>query len=368
VVNKSRNLIIRENLGTFDNPQGRDHEMGIPLVRATALYPMMTAMNEINVPSAKLLDEARIPQIDCCNPNDWICTERILHLDNLVCRKGGVPSLAFLAANAASIADMGEFGKHVQQAPTLKAALDRYCDKQIYYRSSSNCYLIWGQNYIWFCRQTKGFFRDGFEQLELYVLAEMITVVRLAAGPNWWPGKLYFQSHQSPSFQDAAEDAGTKLAFNQEFGGFAIPRSMLVRPLRYKDASRLSENISNDAAEFWKPASDDFVGSLQQIMPCYMRDGDIKIELVAEILGFSIRSLQRQLSQRGMCYRDLVEQIRFQTALKLLRQRELSLIDISINLGYGHAASFTRAFRRWAGTSPKKFRAQMVLEYRGSIA
>ncbi len=271
-------------------------------------------------------------------------------------------------ANAASIADMGEFGKHLLQSSTLNEVLDRYCDKQIYYRSSSSCYLMYGQNCIWLCRQTTRFFQEGYEQLELYALAEMIKVVRLAAGPNWWPQRLYFQSHRSPSFQDAAEDAGAELRFKQEFSGFAIPLSMLALPLRYKDGSRASGYFSNGTVENWKPASDDFIHSLRQILPCYMRDGDIKIELVAEILGLSIRTLQRQLAQRGLCYRDLVEQVRFQIALNLLKQRDLKLIDIAIELGYGHAASFTRAFHRWAGTSPKKFRDRMVPEHPGPEA
>lgn len=342
--------------------------MGISLVRATTLYPMMLAMDKINVSSSKLLDEARIPQIDYCNPGDWISTERVLYLDSLVSRKGRVSSLAFFAAEAASIADMGEFGKHLLQSATLNETLDRYCDNQIYYRSSASCYLMRGQKCIWLCRQTRGYFQEGYEQLELYALAEMIRVVRLAAGPDWWPQRLYFQSHRSPSFQDAAEDAGVELRFKQEFGGFAIPVSMLALALRYKDGSRASECFSDGAVEFWKPASDDFIGSLRQILPCYMRNGDIKIELVAEILGWSIRTLQRQLAQRGLCYRDLVEQVRFRIALNLLKQRDLKLIDIAIDLGYGHAASFTRAFHRWAGTSPKKFRDRMVLEYRGPFA
>ena len=336
--------------------------MGVPLVRATALYPMMVAMNKINVSSSNLLDEARLPQIDCCNPNDWISTERVLYLDNLASRKGGVSSLAFFAAEAASIADMGEFGQHLLQSSTLNVALDRYCDNQIYYRSSASCYLMHGKNCIWLCRQTRRFFQEGGEQLELYALAEMINVVRLAAGPNWWPERLYFQSNRSASFQDAAEDAGTNLRFKQEFGGFAIPLSMLNLALRFKDDSRASEYFSNDTVEYWKPASDDFIDALQQILPCYMRDGDIKIELMAEILCMSVRTLQRQLAQRALCYRDLVEQVRFQMALKLLRQRDLKLIDIAIDLGYGHAASFTRAFHRWTGTSPRNFRDQMVLE------
>ena len=342
--------------------------MGIPMVRATTLYPMMVAMEQINVSSPKLLDEASIPQIDCCNPNDWISTERILYLDSLVCRKEKISSLAFFAAEAASIADMGEFGKHVLESSTLNETLNRYCDNQVYYRSSSNSFLMQGRECIWLCRQARGLLKEGFEQQELYTLAEMIKVVRLAAGPNWWPGKLYFQSHRSPSFQDAAEDAGTELRFKQEFGGFAIPLSMLTLPLRYKDGSRAGEYFSNDVVEFWKPASDDFIDSLRQIMPCYLRDGDIKIENIAEILGLSVRTLQRQLAQRGLCYRDLVEQVRFQIALNLLKRSDLKLIDIAIDLGYGHAASFTRAFHRWAGTSPKKFRDRLVLEHPGPYA
>ncbi len=81
--------------------------MGIPLVRATALYPIFVAMDEINLSSDKLLDEARIPRIDCCNPGDWISTERTLHLETLMRREGGIPSAAFYVAEAASIADMG---------------------------------------------------------------------------------------------------------------------------------------------------------------------------------------------------------------------------------------------------------------------
>ena len=336
--------------------------MGIPLVRATALHPMIVAMEEINVSSAKLLDEARIPRLDCCNPGDWISTERMVYLETLMRRESGIPSAAYYVANAASIADMGEFGKLVLQSSTLKEALDRFCDNLIYYRSSASCYLMRGRNSLWVCRQTRGSFDEGYEQLELFALAEMIKVARLAAGPEWWPDNLHFQSRRSPSFQDAAEDAGVELRFNQEFGGFAIPLPLLALPLRYKDGGAASEFFPNDTTEYWKPAADDFIGSLRQILPCYMRDGEIKVELVAEVLGFSVRTLQRQLAQHGICYRDLVEQVRFQSALKMLKQRDLKLIEIAIDLGYGHAASFTRAFHRWAGTSPKMFRDQVVME------
>lgn len=343
-------------------------EMNISLVRATALSPMFAAMEQFNINSSMLLNDAHLPQVDCCDPNDWIPSERLLHLDEMVRQKAGIPSFAVFAAEAASIGEMGEFGKQLYQSSTLNDALSRYCDNHKFYRNSAKCYLMRGQNCIWLCRQTNGHFEIGFEQLEIYALSEMIKVVRLAMGPNWWPDRLYFQSEGAPSFQDLAEEAGTELRFKQEFGGFGIPLSSLVLPLRFSDADSAYEYSTGADEEYWKPASDEFIGILRQILPSYMRDGDIKIEMIAEILDLSIRSLQRQLAQRGLCYRDLLEQVRFQMALNMLKQGDLKLIEIAIDLGYGHAASFTRAFHRWAGTSPKKFREQLVTESRGSLA
>lgn len=183
-------------------------------------------------------------------------------------------------------------------------------------------------------------------------------------GPDWWPDRLYFQSEHARSFQDRAEDAGTELRFKQEFGGFAVPLSILPRALRYKDAGAGYERHPGAGDKYWKPASDEMIAVLRQILPCYMRAGDVKIEMVAEILELSIRSLQRQLARRGLCYQDLLEQVRFQLALDMLKQGDRNLMEIAIDLGYGHAASFTRAFHRWAGTSPKKFRERLAMECR----
>ena len=130
--------------------------MRISVVRATTMGPILTAMAQINVPTEKLLDEARLPQIDCCNPNDWVSSECLLNLGDLARRKAEIPSFAFLAAQAGTIADMGQFGKHLIEAPNLGEALNRYCENHIYYRSSANCYLMRGQKIIWLCHLMAG--------------------------------------------------------------------------------------------------------------------------------------------------------------------------------------------------------------------
>ena len=54
---------------------------------------------------------------------------------------------------------------------------------------------------------------------------------------------------------------------------------------------------------------------------------------------------------------ELIDEVRFLTARQLIIQSE-KLADIATHLGYADAGSFTRAFERWTGMSPMKYRKQ----------
>jgi AraC-like DNA-binding protein len=70
----------------------------------------------------------------------------------------------------------------------------------------------------------------------------------------------------------------------------------------------------------------------------------------------SNRTLQRRLAAHGVSFNELIDQIRFDMAKQLLEDKVISVTDISGELGYTDPASFTRAFRRWAGVSPRQHR------------
>jgi AraC-like DNA-binding protein len=80
------------------------------------------------------------------------------------------------------------------------------------------------------------------------------------------------------------------------------------------------------------------------------------IKETAEKLGVSTRTLRRRLEEKGTSYSVLVEGVRRKRAEELLARTRLSVEQIADALGYAETASFTHAFKRWTGSSPRQFR------------
>lgn len=79
---------------------------------------------------------------------------------------------------------------------------------------------------------------------------------------------------------------------------------------------------------------------------------------VAERLGFSERTLQRRLAEEGQNLQALNDGIKQRLAERLLRESRMDLHGIAQCLGYAEAASFSRAFQRWTGQSPGRWKRQ----------
>lgn len=71
---------------------------------------------------------------------------------------------------------------------------------------------------------------------------------------------------------------------------------------------------------------------------------------LAAFVGYTPRALQRRMACEAVTHSDLAEDARRFQAERLLG--ELSVTQVSRALGYSNPTAFTRAFRRWNGTSP----------------
>jgi AraC-like DNA-binding protein len=77
---------------------------------------------------------------------------------------------------------------------------------------------------------------------------------------------------------------------------------------------------------------------------------------IAAAVGMSVRSLHRHLGECGVTYQELRDQVRRDLAVDYLKSSHLTVEQIAQLVGYGEAASFRKAFRRWTGKAPGEFR------------
>lgn len=88
------------------------------------------------------------------------------------------------------------------------------------------------------------------------------------------------------------------------------------------------------------------------------RRGEFRVEALARHLGASPRSLQRRARAEGLELRQMIDAARQVRAVTYLRNDTLSLDEIAERLGYSEARSFGRAFARWTGFTPLRWREQ----------
>lgn len=84
--------------------------------------------------------------------------------------------------------------------------------------------------------------------------------------------------------------------------------------------------------------------------------GNCSIQHCAKKLGMSVRTLQAHLSESGLKFSDVLESQRIELAKVHLQRDDLNLDDVAAMLGYSEQSSFGRAFKRWSGQTPQKYR------------
>jgi len=80
------------------------------------------------------------------------------------------------------------------------------------------------------------------------------------------------------------------------------------------------------------------------------------LAVIAERLGSTTRTLRRQLDHQGTSFRELLDELRSQVAMKYLRDTIMTSEDIAVSIGFSDATNFRHAFRRWTGKTPSEFR------------
>jgi AraC-like DNA-binding protein len=86
----------------------------------------------------------------------------------------------------------------------------------------------------------------------------------------------------------------------------------------------------------------------------------VMVDDVARSLGMSKRTLARRLSNEGLNFTEVLQQLRRDLAIRYLDDPKLHISKIAWLLGFNEVSAFTHAFKRWTGKTPSRMRTTAV--------
>jgi AraC-like DNA-binding protein len=69
----------------------------------------------------------------------------------------------------------------------------------------------------------------------------------------------------------------------------------------------------------------------------------------------SARNLQRHLAEEGTSFKELLTEARVTLGRNYVGEGRLSVTEIAFVLGFADTSTFSRAFKRWTGMSPREY-------------
>jgi AraC-like DNA-binding protein len=185
----------------------------------------------------------------------------------------------------------------------------------------------------------------------------VLTLKRLSSSQPLDPVAVTLRHAVPASIDEHRRLLGPNLRFAQAENAVVYADAAMAAPLMSADPALLElfevdARRRIDQLEAHGPLS----ARVQAMLAARIKGDVPSLAAIASALAMSERSIQRGLSDESTSYRALVDEVRKGLALAHLSRPGVSATDVAFVLGFSEPSAFTRAFRRWTGTSPSRYR------------
>jgi AraC-like DNA-binding protein len=201
----------------------------------------------------------------------------------------------------------------------------------------------------------------SYRQKGDWAIAFVCNLMRTGLGdPNWTPDEVFLPHLSDESAAERrtrAQIMGDNVRVGHPWAGIRFDAELLKQPMATADV--MLEGLMRHYGDLRLAALPGQTGELAQLRREVARllvKGEAGIERCARATGTTVRTLQRRLSDMGVNYSDLQDDVRRTLALNLLENDTLALSEIAFSVGYSDVSAFSHAFRRWIGQPPGDYR------------
>jgi AraC-like DNA-binding protein len=194
------------------------------------------------------------------------------------------------------------------------------------------------------------------DQIYAAAIAVGVSLMRALCDRQWRPTQVHFAFRRPSSVAPYRRALGVPPLFDADATAIAFPAELLDR--RPESADPLLYRLMQErVAELDAQARVDLVARLRRIVRTRLATSDCSLQAVAQRVGMHPRTLNRRLESAGTTFQALREETRLHAAREMLSATHKAASEIATMLGYADGSSFSRAFRRWAGSTPVQWRS-----------
>ena len=269
--------------------------------------------------------------------------------------RANCPHLGLLVGQHNGLHTFGLVGLLVKYAPDVGAALRSFIRYLQLHVQGATVNLAVEGNIATLTWHVDDPGMDAIDHTGDGALATLYNIVHELCGSDWRPSEVRF-AHRRPL------DAGpfrrffrVPLRFDADTYTLSFAAGLLKHRLPGID-DEVRSLLEREIGALEACYRDDFPAQVRSLLRTALMAGRHKAEEVAALLGMHSRTLNRRLNAFGVGFQQLLDETRFEMARQMLEYSRNEVGEISEALGYAAPGAFTRAFRRWSGTTPGEWR------------
>jgi AraC-like DNA-binding protein len=200
---------------------------------------------------------------------------------------------------------------------------------------------------------------EATDQIGDGAVAMMLNVIRTLCRSTFQPIEARFAHRKPDDVRPFRQFFRAPLRFDAESYALVFSHEWLTQPVPGTDAELnrlLQKQIDAVEARY----VDDFPEAVRGVLRSALLTGHATEDQIAALFSMHSRTLGRRLEGFGTSFHELLEEGRFEIARQMLKDTSLGIADIADSIGYSRASSLTRAFQRWSGTTPARWRARQA--------
>jgi AraC-like DNA-binding protein len=338
--------------------------MDFPLLTSSAYAQLYLRASKL--PPAGVLAGTGLTESDLMS-QDYVGFEQMARILRNIESAGAAPGWAARVGVQLHISTHGPLGFAALSAPTLGAAMQVMAEYYPVRITTLSAQLKTSGKRLRFTMQDRTgdllYARYTFEPILRVMEALIETIVGHPVGEYVkigfpWP---------APDYAEVLEEIyGASCSFDAGDTSISVPASWAHIPSALYDESSYRANIAKCRQIIAGLApSSDTRQQVRSILASHFdkvlageaaRHGPPSLELLAEQLHATPRTLIRRLKRQNTSYRMLLEEVQLDCADSLLQQAALSVADVAERMGYSDPANFGRAFKKLTGVSPAAWR------------